>query len=153
MKYFIICIMVFSSASCKEIKSEKTEQRVESEIVAKVNVEDLEEESIFASHDSVLKMILGSWSNSLDPNSVVIFKEKTTSNMYQDVIVQDNITYNISTNCKNEVAAKSTEIYRYINTNGAYPECYYITTLDTNTLVMEFEKGDITLTFNRLNGD
>lgn len=147
MKYILLIIVVFSLVSCKETKPKKTEIQIENE------VEDISEATIFTSYENVHRLIQGSWSNAFEPNSVIIFKENTTTNTYQGAISQENVPYSIGTSCAIEVTTKSSSAFRYITTKGAYTECYYITALDENTLVMEFEKGDITLTFSRVNSD
>jgi len=141
-------IAVLSMTSCKQSKSEKT---VLPEIVTKVEVEETQEASIFNTYNGVHKMIQGSWSNKLDPNSVIIFKENTSTNMYQDVIVQKDVPYTISANCINEANTNPSNLFKYVNTQGTYAECYKIQVLDDKVLIMEFEKGDITLTFGRVN--
>ncbi len=143
--FYIITLLFLALYSCKDAKTEVKTDRKEAQ------VETVSGATIFSSYDRVHEMIQGSWSNTLDPNSTVIFEEKTSTNKYQDVIAKKDVPYNISTNCSNEASTKSAENFRYINTNGAYAECYYIETLDEKTLVMRFDKGDITLTFSRIN--
>ena len=147
MKYLLLVITLSAFYSCKDIKTETIME------ITEAPMEVVSGENAFTSYEHVQGLIQGSWTNELDPESVIIFEENTTINKYQGVIAQKGESYTIGTNCKSEAKAKSTAAFRYINTSGNYPECYYIQTLNENTLVMEFEKGDITLTFNRSKED
>ena len=144
MKYLLLILVVFSFASCEETKPKKTEVKVEHE------VENVSEETAFTSYDTVHNLLKGSWSNAFEPNSVIVFKENTTTNMYQDIIASENVPYTLGTSCKNEAAVKSSDQFRFVTTLGNGTECYYINTLDKNTLILALEKEDILLTFKRV---
>jgi hypothetical protein len=144
MKYLLLVLTASALFSCKDIKTETANE------ITEAPMEIVSGENAFTSYEHVHGLIQGSWTNDLDPESVIVFEENTTTNKYQGVIAQKSVSYTIGTNCKNEAKAKSTAAFRYINTSGNYPECYYIQALNENILIMEFEKGDITLTFNRV---
>ncbi|EDM44196.1 hypothetical protein SCB49_04185 [unidentified eubacterium SCB49] len=150
MRYLsIITLLLVALSSCNDVKTKNVVEKQQIEPEA-TTIKPATVDTLFTSYNDVHQLIQGSWSNTLDPNSVIIFKNKTTTNKYQDIIAKNNVPYEISTNCKNEASTKSTEYFRYINTLKAPVECYYIVKLDKKTLVLELEKGDITLTFSRI---
>jgi hypothetical protein len=147
MKYLLLVITLSAFYSCKDIKTDTIME------ITEAPMEIVSGENTFTSYERVQGLIQGSWYNELDPESVILFEENTTTNKYQGVIALKGVPYALSTNCKNEAKAKLTAAFRYINTSGNYSECYYILTLNENKLIMEFEKGNITLTYLRLTED
>jgi len=149
MKYSLLIFIITLFLSCDE-KATNTLESNNVKEYSEVNNETLETSNNLASYDETFSLLKGSWSNIIEPDSVIIFKDSTTTNMYRDMISSENVPYKIGASCANHVDIVPSTSFKYLTTYGTSQECYEIITLNDSTLVLEFKRGNITLSFNRV---
>ncbi|GER57915.1 hypothetical protein [Patiriisocius marinus] len=98
-----------------------------------------------------LKLLQGSWQNTLDTLSVIKIKGDVISNYYSGISAGPGVRIELSDRClANPDPSRASEPDRYISVKGKFPDCYYINKIDKNNLMLNFLNGGIDLTFKKI---
>lgn len=140
MKTFKIFFLLLFIVACK---NENSTEDINSDIS-----EQLRNESVTSNN---LKLLQGTWQNTVDTLSIIKINGSLIENFYAGKSAKAGVKISLGNTClEKSDPNRKPEKDRYISITGEFKDCYYITKLDKENLILNFLNGGFDLTFKRL---
>ena len=138
-KYIFVLLLIIG---CKDVTT------IDTVSIENKPIEEVKNDVVNSAN---LKLLQGSWQNTLDTLSIIKINGDTISNYYSGIIAGSNARIELSDRClDNPDPSKASEADRYISVIGKFTDCYYITKIDAENLKLNFLNGGIDLTFKKI---